>query len=141
MLEQVLGEIHNWFVADTISDKFEVAGGQLSLPEGASIQDGQYLRVVGSVFNDGLYQWPASGLVDETFRGEVWVLVIPPGVQDLASEIEEWESKNAPGPYVSESFGGYSYTRATNSSTGQVAGWRDRFRQELNRWRKVPGCR
>lgn len=141
MLEQVLGEIHSWFVADAISDKFKVADGRLSLPRGVSIRDGQYLRVVGSVFNDGLYQWPTSGLVDEVFRGEVWVLAVPREVQDLASEIEEWESKNAPGPYVSESFGGYSYTRATNGATGQAAGWRDRFRQELNRWRKVPGCR
>lgn len=142
MLEQVLGEIHNWFVADMISGEFEVAGGRLSLPEGASIQDGQYLRVVGSVFADGLHQWPVEGLPhDEKFEGEVWALAVPREVQNLASEIEEWESKNAPGPYVSESFGGYSYTRATNSSTGQAAGWRDRFRQDLNRWRKVPGCR
>lgn len=142
MLEQVLGEIHNWFVREVIPGRFEVADGQLRMPEGRALQDGQYLRVVGSVFADGLHQWPVEGLPhDEVFEGEVWALAVPQEVQDLAGVIDDWDAKNAPGPYVSESFGGYSYTRATNGATGQAAGWRDRFRQELNRWRKVPGCR
>lgn len=141
MLEQVLGEIHNWFVREVISGEFEVVDGQLRMPGGRTLQDGQYLRVVGSVFNDGLHRWPAAGLVDEVFEGEVWALAVPQEVVDLAGAIDDWDAKNAPGPYVSESFGGYSYTRTTNGATGQAAGWRDRFRQELNRWRKVPGCR
>lgn len=141
MLEQVLGEIRNWFVREVISGEFEVVDGQLRMPEGRTLQDGQYLRVVGSVFNDGLHQWPVADLADEEFHGEVWALAVPQEVQDLAGVIDDWDAKNAPGPYVSESFGGYSYTRATNGATGQAAGWRDRFRQELNRWRKVPGCR
>ena len=141
MLEQVLGEIHNWFVREVISGEFEVVDGQLRMPGGRTLQDGQYLRVVGSVFNDGLHRWPAAGLVDEVFEGEVWALAVPQEVVDLAGAVDDWDAKNAPGPYVSESFGGYSYTRTTNGATGQAAGWRDRFRQELNRWRKVPGCR
>ena len=139
MLEQVLGEIHNWFVREVITGEFEVTDGQLRMPGGRALQDGQYLRVVGSVFADGLHQWPVGGLShDERFEGGA--LAVPPEVVDLAGVIDDWDAKNAPGPYVSESFGGYSYTRATNGATGQVAGWRDRFRQELSRWRKVPGC-
>lgn len=141
MLEQVLGEIHNWFVREVVEGDFTISGGRLLLPDGPALLDGQYLRVVGSVLNDGLHQWPAAGLVDEVFEGEVWALAVPQEVVDLAGVIDDWDAKNAPGPYVSESFGGYSYTRATNGATGQAAGWRDRFRQELNRWRKVPGCR
>lgn len=141
MLEQVLGELHNWFVREIVEGDFTISGGRLLLPDGPALLDGQYLRVVGSVLNDGLHRWPAAGLVDETFRGEVWALAVPQEVVDLAGAIDDWDAKNAPGPYVSESFGGYSYTRATNGATGQAAGWRDRFRQELNRWRKVPGCR
>lgn len=141
MLEQVLGELHNWFVREVVEGDFTISGGRLLLPDGPALLDGQYLRVVGSVLNDGLHQWPATGLVDERFEGEVWALAVPQEVVDLAKVIDDWDAKNAPGPYVSESFGGYTYTRATNGSTGQAAGWRDRFRQELNRWRKVPGCR
>lgn len=141
MLEQVLGELHNWFVREVVEGDFTISGGRLLLPDGPALLDGQYLRVVGSVLNDGLHQWPATGLVDERFEGEVWALAVPQEVVDLAKVVDDWDAKNAPGPYVSESFGGYSYTRATNGATGQAAGWRDRFRQELNRWRKVPGCR
>lgn len=142
MLEQVLGEIHNWFVREVISGRFEVADGQLRMPGGRALRDGQYLRVVGSVFADGLHQWPVEGLPhDESFEGEVWALAVPQEVVDLAGVIDDWDAKNAPSPYVSESFGGYSYTRATNASTGQAATWRDVFRTQLNRWRKVPGCR
>lgn len=141
MLEQVLGELHNWFVREVVGGDFTISGGQLLLPNGPGLLDGQYLRVVGSVLNDGLHQWPAADLADEEFHGEVWALAVPQEVVDLAGVIDDWDAKNAPGPYVSESFGGYSYTRATNASTGQAATWRDRFRQELNRWRKVPGCR
>lgn len=141
MLEQVLGEIHNWFVREVVEGDFTISGGRLLPPDGPALQDGQYLRVVGSVFNDGLHRWPVADLADEEFHGEVWALAVPQEVVDLAGVIDDWDAKNAPGPYVSESFGGYSYTRATNGATGQAAGWRDRFRQELNRWRKVPGCR
>lgn len=141
MLEQVLGEIHNWFVREVVEGDFTISGGQLLLPDGPALLDGQYLRVVGSALNDGLHRWPVVDLADEGFHGEVWALAVPQEVQDLAGVIDDWDAKNAPGPYVSESFGGYSYTRATNGATGQAAGWRDRFRQELNRWRKVPGCR
>lgn len=141
MLEQVLGELHNWFVREVVEGDFTISGGRLLLPDGPALLDGQYLRVVGSVFNDGLHQWPVADLADEEFHGEVWALAVPQEVVDLAGVIDDWDAKNAPGPYVSESFGGYSYTRATNGATGQAAGWRDRFRQELNRWRKVPGCR
>lgn len=141
MLEQVLGELHNWFVREVVEGDFTISGGQLLLPDGPALLDGQYLRVVGSVLNDGLHQWPVSDLADEEFHGEVWALAVPKEVQDLALLIDDWDQKNAPGPYVSESFGGYSYTRATNASTGQAATWRDVFRTQLNRWRKVPGCR
>lgn len=142
MLEEVLGELHNWFVADTEEGDFTVSGGVLSgVPDGF-LQDGQYLRVVGSVFNDGLHQWPSEGMVDETFHGEVWALAVPKEVQDLAEEVAAWSSSEAgkAGPYVSESFGGYSYTKATNPSTGTAVQWQDVFRIRMNRWRKVPGC-
>ena len=94
MLEQVLGEIHNWVVREVIPGEFEVAGGQLRMPEGRALQDGQYLRVVGSVFADGLHQWPVEGLPhDERFEGEVWALAVPQEVVDLAGVIDDWDSK------------------------------------------------
>lgn len=138
MLEEVLASIHNWFEQDMLIGELTVMDGELTLPH-QFLQKGQYYRIVGSVFNDGLHQWPSDDLTDEVFDGEVWALAVPKAVQDLATEIQDWCTKygDAVGPYTSESFGGYSYTRGT-SSDGTAAGWQDAFRKRLNRWRKLP---
>ena len=59
---------------------------------------------------------------------------------DLASEIEMWQEKNGEasvGIYQSESFGGYSYTRATDTKTGGIVTWETVFRSRLNPYRKL----
>lgn len=139
MLEQVLQHINNWFlVPDGIhSGEFTVQDGRLTLP---FLQTGQYFRIVGSVFNDGLHQYSEGGMINETFNGAVWALAIPKAVITLSEEITAWNEKNgAPGPYTSESiFGQYSYTKATNAS-GAAVGWQDVFKSRLNAWRRIGG--
>lgn len=138
MLEAVLQNLNNWFlVPDGVhAGEFTVQGGQLTLP---FLQTGQYFRVVGSVFNDGLHQYPVADLTDETFTGSVWALAVPKAVIELAEEIDAWQTKNGdPGPFTSESFGGYSYSKATNAS-GMAVGWQDVFKSRLNDWRKIRG--
>ena len=110
MLEEILRACNNWFlVSDGIhTGTFSIEGGSVALP---FLADGQYFRIVGSVFNDGVYQYPPSvaELVDETFDGAVWALAIPKSVVDLAERVQEWNEKyqaTAAGPYQSESFGG-----------------------------------
>ena len=59
---------------------------------------------------------------------------------DLAKEIEAWEAKNgevASGVYQSESFGGYTYTKATDAATGGAMSWQSVFRSRLSAWRKI----
>jgi hypothetical protein len=111
-----------------------------------SLQDGQYFRICDSVFNDGVYQHPASGLVDEVFEGAVWAMAVPPAVIALQAEIEDWLAdegvqKALKSPYTSESFGGYSYTKASGntSQNGKMAcyTWQEHFADQLNRWRKI----
>ena len=131
MLEEVLVHLKNWFPAQIHTGEFRIENGGLALP---FLMPGQYFRIVGSVFNDGLHT-QGDKLAVETFNGAVWALAIPPALIELVKEIEEWEKKYT-GPYISESFGGYSYTKATNSS-GQPATWQDAFRTRLNRWRKI----
>lgn len=138
MLETVLQNLNNWFlVPDGVhAGEFTVQGGQLTLP---FLQTGQYFRVVGSVFNDGLHQYPVADLTDETFTGSVWALAVPKAVIKLAEEIDAWQTKNGdPGPFTSESFGGYSYSKATNAS-GMAVGWQDVFKSRLNDWRRIRG--
>ena len=138
MLEQVLMNIRNWFpVKGGIhSGTFTIKDGGVTLP---FLADGQYFRICGSVFNDGLHQYNVLDLTDETFTGTIWALAIPKAVIKLASEIEAWQKKNgeaAAGIYQSESFGGYQYSKQTASDGGQLTVW-SVFRKRLNQWRKL----
>ena len=139
MLEQVLREIRNWFTVDggIRSGTYTIEDGGITLP---FLVTGQYFRIIGSIFNDGLHQYPATGLVDEEFSGAIWALAIPPAVVDLADEIGAWQEKNgeaSASPYQSESFGGYSYSKATDSASGGAVTWQSVFKRQLSAWRKI----
>ena len=139
MLEQVLMNIRNWFTVDggIYSGTFTIEDGGITLP---FLANGQYFRICGSVFNDGLHQYPEDDLTDETFNGTIWALAIPKSVIELAAEIEAWQKKNgeaASGIYQSESFGGYQYSKATDAETGGAVTWQSAFKQQLSAWRKI----
>lgn len=144
MLEQVLTHIHNWFrVRDDVGGihpgKYTIEDGGVVLP---FLRDGQYFRIMGSVFNDGLYRYgpEMEALHDETFDGAVWALAIPREVIDLSAEMAEWEAKNgaaAAGAYQSESFSGYSYSKATDSKTGGAVTVWSTFRERMNPYRRL----
>lgn len=140
MLNELCKEINNWFVQKIYFDEYTIEDGILIVPE---LQQGQYFRIVGSVFNDGVYKYPATGLNDETFDGAVWAMAIPQEVIALSSEIEEWVDKyakvdsSAMSPYQSESFGGYSYSKASSGDENGGNTWQSVFRSRLNQWRKI----
>ena len=139
MLEQVLMHLKNWFLVPggIHEGTYTIEDGGIALP---FLANGQYFRICGSVFNDGLHQYPATDLKAETFEGTVWALAVPQAVIDLAAEIEAWEKKNGDAsvsPYQSESFGGYSYSKATDSASGGAVTWQSAFRSRLSAWRKL----
>ena len=139
MLEQVLMHLKNWFLVPggIHEGTYTIEDGGITLP---FLANGQYFRICGSVFNDGLHQYPASDLKAETFEGTVWALAVPQAVIELASEIESWQTKNGDAsvsPYQSESFGGYQYSKATDSASGGAVTWQSAFRSRMNAWRKL----
>ena len=139
MLEQVLMHLKNWFLVPggIHEGTYTIEDGGIALP---FLANGQYFRICGSVFNDGLHQYPAGDLKTETFTGTVWALAVPQAVIELSAEIEEWQTKNgeaASGIYQSESFGGYSYSKATDSASGSAVTWQSAFRSRLSAWRKL----
>lgn len=147
MLTEICQELRNWF--DTYQDKwlgdFVIEDGVLS-GEGVELQDGQYYRIISSVFNDGVHQVGVSSLFPERFRGAVWAMAVPPQIIALSEKIQAWLDKYggidsvAMSPYNSESFGGYSYSKsggASGSGAGSGADWRSAFAADLNRWRKI----
>jgi hypothetical protein len=125
---------NNFFVRHCVAREYVVSGGALEVPE---LADGQYFRIVGSTFNDGLHVYPASDLKDEAFTGMVWTMAVPSTFERLAEQVAEWTEKHgeADGPYSSESFGGYSYAR--RSSEDGSTGWRAAFASEIRRWKKL----
>lgn len=129
--------LHNYFEREIHAGDYVIENGCISLP---FLIDGQYFRVVGSILNDGVYKYPCTELTDESFHGEVWAMSVPPAVIALLADINEWQNeygKNAESPYQSESFAGYSYTKATDSVSGGYASWHSVFRNRLSRWRKI----
>ena len=137
MLDEICGYLHNWFCQeeDILEGSYTVSEGSIALP----LANGQYFPIVGSVFNDGVYQYPAAeaGLVDETFDGQIWPMAIPRQLLNLIPVIEEWQEKNGePSALASESFGGYTYSKATSASGGQFT-WQDAFKPRLRQWRKL----
>lgn len=141
MLETVLTHLKNWFVVPCGVHEgiYTIENGVLNLP---FLQNGQYYRICGSVFNDGLHKYGdiEDKLQNEIFSGAVWALAIPKAVVELSEKIEEWQSKNGDAvasPYSSESFGGYSYTKATDAVSGATATWETVFRTQLNPYRQI----
>lgn len=138
MLENVLKEIHNWFQREIIPGTYTIQDGRITLP---FLLPGQYFRIVGSVFNDGLHRYSPEmeAMEDETFEGAVWALAVPKAVVELAGEIAAWQEKykdTVDSPYTSESFGGYSYSKA-GGADGSSGGWQSAFRARLNPYRKL----
>ena len=80
-------------------------------------------------------------LRNETYTGIVTEICVPPEVLAILEEINTWQEKNAEAvqsPYQSESFGGYSYTKASGSSgSGESTSWKTVFAPRLRIWRKI----
>lgn len=140
MLSELCQELRNWFSED--EDKhfgtFTISGGVITPSD--FLRTNQYFRIQGSLFNDGVHQLGAQGdtLTDEVFEGTVTAMAIPKAFLDLANEISSWITKYGDAmnsPYQSESFGGYSYSKAADGANG--ATWQKVFKSRLNAWRKI----
>ena len=139
MLTEICAELRNWFVVpDGVHiQTYTISGGSIAPLD--FLQEGQYFRIVGSVFNDGVYQYPATSLTDEVFEGAVWAMALPPSIIALAAEIKAYNDSDAgnPSPFTSESFGGYSYQKFTDGNGGDGSRWQSVFKDRLRKWRKL----
>ena len=149
MLTEICQELKNWFEKDRCYGDFTIQSGSIT-QDGVEvpIKDGQYFRVIGSIFNDGVHLFGSvsSVLIDEDFSGEIWLMAVPKAVVDLAAEIGSWVEKYGGvdsvnmSPYNSESFGGYSYSKSGGGSSDGTSGagtWQGVFAKRLNIWRKI----
>lgn len=137
-LDGLCAELRNYFVKKIYSGTFTVSGGSITL---GGIAANQYICIVGSVFSDGVHKYPLTGLVDETFTGEIWAMAVPPSVIALAEDIDKYnkaveEHGLLDKGYASESFGGYSYTLKDGAPLHLVQMERD-IKRAKARWRKI----
>lgn len=147
MLEMICAEIRNFFTYD--SDKhigdFTIEDGNIAPPFDFKTD---YIRIIGSRKNDGVYKVSEMSLVDEgKFHGAIWEMSIPKAFLDLAKEISDWQEKYggvdsvAMSPFNSESFGGYSYSkssgRSITSNESSVPTWQSIYASRLNVFRKI----
>lgn len=150
MLGRVCDYVHNYFVGFLRTGEYIIANGAIDLP---FLKDGQRFKISGSALNDGIYTYMGGAiydddaaneiaLKDETFTGSITAMQVPPAFIDVVAEINAWVAKNGAvldSPYSSESFGGYSYSRAVGSgaNAGGVLSWQDKFRDVLAAYRKI----
>ena len=144
MLTELCQELNNWFDRGQprLHGAFEIVDGKITDTDFTDvIQNNQYFRIVGSVFNDGVYQYTDKlELTDELFVGAIWLMAVPKAVIDLANEIDAWATQygdSVTNPYNSESFGGYSYSMASGSGNSSKPTWQSLFASKLNLWRKI----
>ena len=99
MLTEICAEIRNYFCQDEDKHfgKFTISGGNIAPLN--FLKEGQYFRIVGSTFNDGIHQYPASDLTDEVFEGAVWAMAFPPSFIALSEDIKEYVKKEKGGDY------------------------------------------
>lgn len=144
--------LKNWF-----DDGCPVHVGKITIAEGTiqcscdfssyevELANGQFFRVAGSVFNDGVHCYPDYDMAEETFEGTVTPMKIPHVVLLLLDDIIAWRDKyegidsTVMSPYTSESFAGYSYSKAgAGGNTGSgLSGWQAAFKNRLTHWRKI----
>lgn len=150
MLSELCLYLHNWFNFNQPQyfGMFKIEGGVLiSMNDGdMGIAENQYYRIIGSMFNDGVYKHGSEQLTDESFDGAVWLMAVPKDVIALNAEIDAWQAQYGAidsanmSPYQSESFGGYSYSKSSGGSSSglsSVPTWQSVFADRLARYRKI----
>ena len=136
LITQICRHIKNYFEYEFHPGSYTVSDGKISPCD--FLIEGDFYRISGSRYNDGVHRHPASDLKDESFDGIVSLMALPDGFLKTVSEIESYCSSDdtSASPYLSESFGGYSYTRLTGSD-GVGIPWQRAFKSRLNEWRKI----
>lgn len=128
--------------ADVHTGIFAIENGVISNTD--FLIDKQFFAIKGSKLNDGVYYNTPEGrgmLLDETFKGAIWDMSVPPAFLEFCESAEAYKAKyNELGltftGFQSESFGGYSYSLPAGAPEFMVQ-WLDRLNKSYRRWRRI----
>lgn len=142
MLEEILKIINNYFYATGEKGSYNIQDNKLTVKR--KYIQGQYIKIEGSIMNNGVHkvlevsdnQITLEEAINEEFEGVIYGLAIPKDIIRLEPKIKEFESKVKNSVYVSESVGGYSYTKAADKN-GNVQSWVGAFANDLRPYRRI----
>ena len=120
---------NNYFEKFYINGEFTIDNKRIVLP--SKFVKGQYIRIIGSLLNDGVYKIEEkdsdnfatlSSLQDEVFTGYIVGLAVPRGFEDLATQVDDWNKKNASrrGLASESSLNGYYSWSANAKDVGEA---------------------
>lgn len=75
-IESICAETHNYFESDKVIADYAIENGLISLP---FLSEGQFFRIVGSKFNDGVYIYAEKYII----RDASW--------NDVLNDNEDWQ--------------------------------------------------
>ena len=141
-IESLIKECNNYFYRWKETNTFTINDNSITVEGKYMI--GQYIRIKGSILNDGVYKVETYvnniitviGLINEEFEGIIYGLAIPKSFTELYSKIEEYNTKNVMSSKTSESFNNYSVGYATNRN-GKPLQWQEMFKNNLDTYRQA----
>ena len=144
MLTEICAYLHNYFDYERHSGEISIVSGEIFCNgEKITLEEGQYFALFRSRIPLGVFNVVPA---DKNFVGSVWLMDVPKAILDADAWAKEWITKNggatseANSVFQSESFGGYSYNKGTNTSGkgGMSVFDNAQFARMLNPYRKLP---
>ena len=153
MLTEICQRLKNWFDIKSDHTPYGHFSGVISITTDTTLHkstisiDGEVLdiptnhyRLIDSFKNNSVHA-VTDELVEETFTGDLWLMVIPAEVVTLAADMKQWVADYggaSKAPFSSESHKGYSYTKAGGvGGSGATSSVWSAFESDLATWRKI----
>lgn len=145
MLTEICAYLKNYFEYERHIGKITITEGTIACNgEEIALEDGQHFALFRDHFALGVFS-TGDDLPDKTFDGAVWLMDVPQAILEADLWAEAWNEKNGDadstinGPYQSESFGGYSYSKGTGTNGGIGSGVFDQaaFKAKLAPYKKI----
>lgn len=139
-----MAKCKNYFYKFKENGTYEIKANKILNVKGTYLV-GQYIRILNSVLNDGVYQIKkvdvdgivlSTDLADEIFKGTICGLAVPNSFLNVVKKITEYDATHKSTDIISESVTGYSCTKATNSE-GNVATGYDIYIKDLRSYRRM----
>lgn len=120
-LTDVLKHLGNYFERDFELGDFSISANTIAVSK--TYKAGQYVRIMDSLLNDGVYKVLSFSagvmtidgtLADETFNGYIVSLAVPSNVVDISQQMQDYQAMTAKG-IASESVPNYSVSYSSQS--------------------------